>query len=71
MRDLRCPTILGESLIEDAEYWNNALSVVYDRFHHAFEACPDYVEPTVLERYGDPVAKHEALIEAGLAARLP
>lgn len=73
MIDRRDPTILGEELLalkKDSRM--KRLSKVYDRFKDQLQAIPWFSDPkTSIERYGDPVAVHEAKIEAGLAVRLP
>lgn len=72
MRDLRDPRELGEALLDPCAPTAETLSALYDRFHHAFEACPDYVDPeNALARYGDPVKKHQARIALGMEVELP
>lgn len=76
MTDPRDPRELGNILLAAASAARAAygpdipLHEVWD-VHVQYVPCPDYVEPTVLERYGDPVAQHEAKIAAGEAVRLP
>lgn len=70
-RDRRDPTLLGQALLALPRRLRK-LSDRYDRHRVEMRAVPAYVDTeSSLERYGDPVAQHEAKIAAGLAVRLP
>lgn len=65
IRDQRDPGLLGRAL--EAITGKSKLSMKYDRHAHTLARVPDYHDPsTSLERYGDPVVRHQERIDAGI-----
>lgn len=73
MNDRRDPKILGEKLLAIASLEGRpedvTLSAIADR---AMLHVPDHkANPSVLEKYGDPVKMHRARIALGMEVELP